>query len=526
MYDFTVLGAGPAGIQAAISLHVAGANYVVLERSPNASTHFRHYPRHRQLISINKRYTGSADADFNLRHDWNSLLTTNPAQPPFTTYSEDLYPSADSLVEYLDDVIESHSLNIHFSRPVTRVSRALDGTFAILSHDITYHSKYLLVATGGSPWYPQIPGLNSPNIDTYESHSLDRSEYINQKVLILGKGNSAFECAEYLSSSASIIHLVSPRQINFAWNTRYVGDLRSVRNNILDLYQLKSQFAVINASISSINETSSGFDVSFSFTYTPEDPNSLIHYDRIIACTGFRYIDLSLYDADSLPIRLDPRPELKGKFPLITPLWQFDGIPNMYALGSLMQTVSYRKNAGGFIHGFRYSIKSLINILLHEHSASPLPFSLFNSQSDLFREIVRRINTASSYYQMYGELCDAIVYDVCKRAFVYYYDLPLSYVSKEFSNNFHCILTFAISPRPTEDAFRYIPEATPSAPDLSVFIHPYLATFGPFSQKLADLHLLENIDIEWTDEVLHLAPLRSFLDSFASVAEHELAELC
>jgi len=36
---------------------------------------FERYPRHDQLISINKRHTGKTNVEFNMRHDWNSLVT-------------------------------------------------------------------------------------------------------------------------------------------------------------------------------------------------------------------------------------------------------------------------------------------------------------------------------------------------------------------------------------------------------------------------------------------------------------------
>ena len=36
---------------------------------------FDTYPRHDRLISINKRHTGKTNKEFNMRHDWNSLLS-------------------------------------------------------------------------------------------------------------------------------------------------------------------------------------------------------------------------------------------------------------------------------------------------------------------------------------------------------------------------------------------------------------------------------------------------------------------
>lgn len=76
--DYCVLGAGPAGLQMAYFLQRAGRDYAVFERAPRPGSFFTRYPRHRKLISINKRHTGKANAEFNLRHDWNSLLSHDP----------------------------------------------------------------------------------------------------------------------------------------------------------------------------------------------------------------------------------------------------------------------------------------------------------------------------------------------------------------------------------------------------------------------------------------------------------------
>ena len=46
-------------------------------------------------------WTGRSDAEFNLRHDWNSLLDTDTE--PITNRTADRWPAADVLVEYLRD---------------------------------------------------------------------------------------------------------------------------------------------------------------------------------------------------------------------------------------------------------------------------------------------------------------------------------------------------------------------------------------------------------------------------------------
>ena len=77
-FDYCVIGAGPAGLQMAFFLQEAGRSHVVFEKG-RPGQFFRRYPRHRNLISINKRHTGrggdSLSLEHNLRHDWHSLLT-------------------------------------------------------------------------------------------------------------------------------------------------------------------------------------------------------------------------------------------------------------------------------------------------------------------------------------------------------------------------------------------------------------------------------------------------------------------
>lgn len=78
---------------------------------------FVDYPRHRQLISINKRNTGERNQKFNLRHDWNSLLTDDD-HLRFTHRSKKLFPSADLLVDYLNDFHRYYNLHIQFNTTI------------------------------------------------------------------------------------------------------------------------------------------------------------------------------------------------------------------------------------------------------------------------------------------------------------------------------------------------------------------------------------------------------------------------
>ena len=114
--EYVVIGAGPAGLQLAYYLQRPGRDYVVLEAGPTPGTFYRTFPRHRRMISINKPHTGWHDAEKDLRVDWNSLLSDDPALR-FTRYTGRYFPDADDYLRYLTDF--AGGLNIRYG---TRVS--------------------------------------------------------------------------------------------------------------------------------------------------------------------------------------------------------------------------------------------------------------------------------------------------------------------------------------------------------------------------------------------------------------------
>lgn len=76
-------------------------------------------------------------------------------------------------------------------------------------------------------WVPQqVQFIGSDLVEGYESISTNPEDYKDQSILILGKGNSAFETAQSLLGSARTIHMYSPNPVRLAWQTHYVGDLR------------------------------------------------------------------------------------------------------------------------------------------------------------------------------------------------------------------------------------------------------------------------------------------------------------
>ena len=63
-------------------------------------------------------------------------------------------------------------------------------------------------------------------METYDKISVNPADYEGKSVLIIGKGNSAFETALAIYGSTNFVHMVSRDRIRLSWETHYVGDLR------------------------------------------------------------------------------------------------------------------------------------------------------------------------------------------------------------------------------------------------------------------------------------------------------------
>ncbi|XP_042849106.1 FAD-dependent oxidoreductase domain-containing protein 2 isoform X3 [Panthera tigris] len=372
--DYCVLGAGPAGLQMAYFLQRAGRDYAVFERAPRPGSFFTRYPRHRKLISINKRHTGKANAEFNLRHDWNSLLSHDP-RLLFRHYSSAYFPDAGDMVRYLDDFADRLGLHVLYNTTIAHVTlnkdrQAWNGHYFILTDQMghAHRCSVLLVATGLSvPNQVDFPG--SEYTEGYESVSVDPKDFEGQNVLILGRGNSAFETAENILGVTNFIHMLSRSRVRLSWATHYVGDLRAINNGLLDTYQLKSLDGLLESDLTDlaiVKDREGKFRVTLKFFLEegnqsadaitlPQDDNDnfamRVAYDRVIRCLGWNF-DFSIFDKS---LRLSSGGEFSKKYPLVKASYESKGSRGLFVLGTASHSVDYRKSAGGFIHGFRYT---------------------------------------------------------------------------------------------------------------------------------------------------------------------------
>src|SRR5215469_3443919 len=198
-YKYIILGAGPAGLQMGYFLKHNKLDYLILEKSTQAGAFFKKYPKHRTMISINKKYNFFDEEEFNWRHDWNSLLSEDPDMR-FTRYTDDLFPSADDYCRYLNDFAARFDLRIRYGTEVIRISRPEGDSFKLsTATSEEFSCEVLLLALGTiEPMIPdQIDGIGLAT--GYEDQTLDLEAYRNKRVAIIGQGNSAFETAKHIA---------------------------------------------------------------------------------------------------------------------------------------------------------------------------------------------------------------------------------------------------------------------------------------------------------------------------------------
>ncbi|WP_434444756.1 NAD(P)-binding domain-containing protein [Lentzea sp. E54] len=503
-----VIGAGPAGLQASYLLKQAGRDHLVLESGAAAGTFFTRFPRHRQLISINKIHTGWDDPELNLRVDWNSLLSDDP-DLLFTAYTPRYFPHADDMVRYLGDFAVKNDLPIRYGTEVVAVTRPDD--FVVRDHHGgTYRAKRIIAATGVSRQYvPDIEGVE--HAEHYYDVSVDPQEFTGRKVLIIGRGNSAFETADALVETASVIHVAGPGSLKLAWQTHFVGHLRAVNNNFLDTYQLKSQNAVLDGHIAGIRRDGDDYLVKVSFQRVNEVIKE-IRYDRVILATGFRF------DASIFAPECRPRLTINSRFPGQTAAWESVNVPDLFFAGTITQARDFKKSTSGFIHGFRYGVRALHRIVEQRYHGVDWP-SRDVAPEAVTEAIIERVNRTSALWQLFEFMADAVLTGP-DGAVRYVEEVPVAHLHEAVARGefgeVESYLTVTLEYGADHDRINpFDITAGRNSQDEATgldgrYLHPVVRRFRG-GELVDEHHLTENLENEWDSEQVHQAPLREYL---------------
>ena len=477
-----IIGAGPGGLQLAYFLEKRGLDHVVLEGEARVAAFFAKFPRHRRLISINKPHTGFEDPETNLRWDWHSLLEDDLKQR-FTRRCNEYFPRADKYVAYLQDFAERNAIDIVTGAKVVSITRP-HGRFLLACADgRVFTADNVVVATGlSSERRPDFPGAE--HAELYGAVSTDPAAFSDQRVLILGKGNAAFETANNLVESAAAVHLISPSPVRLAVQSGYVGHLRGMNAAFRDTHSLRAQNSVIDGAVSRIERTGDELQVDFAAT-DARAARGRLTVDRVIACLGFT-MDAGLFGPGC-------RPQLchDDRYPVMTSAWEAANVPHLHFAGNLMHARDFRRASSGFVHGFRFNLSVLADILRHRaHGTAWETYDIEATPAALAEFILHRADTAASLFNQPGFFCDAAVLSPDGRRGRVYQDISLDYFRDVHASAASCY-TLTLEFGAGEAA-----PAVAGGPAGRSILHPVVRRVVD-GRRASELHLPEELDGRW-----------------------------
>ena len=475
-HKYVVIGAGPGGVQAGYFLEKRGRDYVVLERSDAAGSFFSQFPVGRRLNSFNKKHNWFDDDEFNMRSDWNSLLSDEMIR--FPPYTDDMYPAADLVVQYLNDFAKATNVNIRYGTEVTLIDKNDRGNFVLTTSTGDLECEVLLLGTGPvTTVVPDIEGIE--HTTDYRDQPRDLEFYRNKRVAVIGQGNSAFETADRLLGVAAYVNVLLKRPPTSAWDTHHVGDIRATNKNIIDMFQLKLLHGVLMPRVRRINKLPDGtLQTEHEYDYPEADPPGTLHltrkYDIIIHCTGWRWVPTEIFAPD-----LVPESWYRGKYPETTSSWESVNVPNLFFVGgNLIGGDKHTKSSSGFIHGYRYNIRSLVNLLDERYEGEPLPTRSFDplDWNELVDWLYERVSTTAALNELWGFMADAIVIskDLSRATIVP--ELPIDNLrQRSFGDDHVLLLTLEFGFHKHErPPLTFSGPSDPTQPDKAVFLHPVI----------------------------------------------------
>ncbi|MFY4775954.1 YpdA family putative bacillithiol disulfide reductase [Metabacillus sp. RGM 3146] len=249
--EVIIIGGGPCGLAAAISLQEIGINPLVIEKG-NIVNAIYQYPTHQTFFSSSEKLEIGGVA----------FITENRK------------PVRNQALAYYREVVSRKKVRVNPFELVKEVSKeAESGQYKVVTSKEEYLASSVVIATGyyEQPNYMCIPGEELPKVFHYfkEGHP-----YFDQKVLVIGGKNSSVDAAlELVKSGAHVTVIYRGRVYSPSVKPWILPEFDAlVRNGTI-----KMEFG---ATVTSISEKS--------VTYISQDGDEKnIENDFVFAMTGY-----------------------------------------------------------------------------------------------------------------------------------------------------------------------------------------------------------------------------------------------
>jgi thioredoxin reductase (NADPH) len=321
MFDLIIIGAGPAGLSAAIEAQEQGLSYLVIEKGGIVNS-IQNFPAEMSFFSTPE------------------LLEIGDL--PFT--SAQMRPTRAEGLEYYTRVAGYYQLRCNYFEAVTSVLKEVTG-FTVITDRDQYQSKNILIATGyyDNPNYLDVPGEELPKVSHYYDEPYP---FFQQNVLVIGAKNSAAIAALELYRHGAKVTLVH-RGEKLSEKIKYwiLPDIQNRINEGSVTAHFNTQVVQIDERTVRLLNSEGEFEVpnDFVFALTGYHPD----YDFLVSCG----------------LELDP----ETRAPKMDPVSLETNVKGIYAAGSI---VAGKNNNSIFIENGRLHGKLIIDSILNHRKGA------------------------------------------------------------------------------------------------------------------------------------------------------------
>jgi thioredoxin reductase (NADPH) len=236
-YDVIIVGAGPAGLSAALTAIEKDISYLVLDQQEPGGTILQ-YPRKK-------------------------LVMTQPVEIPLYGKLDKSEYSKEHLLEMWLGAIDKFGINFSPLEKADGVAKK-EGYFEVLTPKNNYKSRYVVLAMGrrGTPRKLGVPGESAPKV-MYQL--IDAQSYNNNDILVVGGGDSAVEAAVGLARQPGNRVTISYRKPKFFRMKKKNED------RINELINKKEITPIFDSNVKEIFQNSVGIDQAGSLIEIPND---------------------------------------------------------------------------------------------------------------------------------------------------------------------------------------------------------------------------------------------------------------
>ncbi|KGN63147.2 probable indole-3-pyruvate monooxygenase YUCCA4 isoform X2 [Cucumis sativus] len=187
-----IVGAGPSGLAAAACLSHNQTPSLILEKSDCIASLWQYRTYDRLKLHLPKQF----------------------CELPLMGFPENFpkYPSKDQFISYMESYASHFSIHPRFNQTVLAAEfDSVSGFWKVSTQDSQYISRWIIVATGenAEPVIPEIVGIERfARTVVHTSMYKSGSEFKNQRVLVVGCGNSGMEVSLDLCRQNAIPHMV------------------------------------------------------------------------------------------------------------------------------------------------------------------------------------------------------------------------------------------------------------------------------------------------------------------------------